>query len=142
MKRPGKVVVIDTWALLAYLDGEPAAREVRQLLRNARRGRLTALLSLISYGECLYVVEREQGLQQAQRTVAIVDQLAARVVPADRPLVFAAAHFKARYSISYADAFSAALAKRYAARVMTGDPEFRAIESEVPIHWLPDKYGL
>jgi len=98
--------------------------------------------SLISYGECLHVVEREQGLQQAQRTVGIVDQLAVRVVPADRSLVFAAAHLKARYSISYADAFSAGLAKRYAARVMTDDPEFRAIESEVPIRWLPEKHRL
>ena len=56
-----------------------------------------------------------------------------RIVPADRPLVFEAAHIKARYSISYAEAFSAALAKRYGGQVMTGDPEFAAIESEVPI---------
>lgn len=66
----------------------------------------------IAYGECLDVVEREQGLQRTQRAVGIIDQLALRVVPADRPLVFEAAHVKARYPISYADAFSVALAKR------------------------------
>ena len=139
MRRAGhKVVVLDTWAVLAYLDGEPAAQHVRQLLRSARRRQVTVLLSLIAYGECLYVIEREHGLQQAQRAVGIIDQLALRVIPVDRPLVFEAAHMKARYPISYADAFSVALAKRNDGRVMTGDPEFRAVESEVAVDWLPD----
>jgi ribonuclease VapC len=131
------VTVLDTWAMLAYLDGEPAARDVRQILRRARRKEIVALFSLINYGECLYVIEREQGLQRAQRAVGIIDQLALRVVPADRSLVFEAAHMKARYPISFADAFSVALAKRNRGRVMTGDPEFKAVEPEVAIHWLP-----
>jgi predicted nucleic acid-binding protein len=137
---PGsRVVVLDTWALLAYLDGEPAAQPVRQVLRAARRKQVVVLLSLIAYGECLYVIEREQGFRQAQRAVAIIDQLALRVMPAERVLVFEAAHVKARYPVSDADAFSVALAKRHRGRVMTGDPEFRAVESEVRVHWLPDR---
>jgi len=125
--------------MLAYLDGEPAARDVRQILRRTRRKEIIALFSLINYGECLYVIEREQGLQRAQRAVGIIDQLALRVVPADRSLVFEAAHMKARYPISFADAFSVALAKRNRGRVMTGDPEFKAVEPEVAIHWLPNR---
>jgi predicted nucleic acid-binding protein len=137
---PGsRVVVLDTWALLAYLDGEPAAQPVRQVLRAARRKQVVVLLSLIAYGECLYVIEREQGFRQAQRAVGIIDQLALRVMPAERVLVFEAAHVKARYPVSDADAFSVALAKRHRGRVMTGDPEFRAVESEVRVHWLPDR---
>ena len=138
MKRvENKAVVLDTWAMLAYLDGEPAAEHVRQVLRNARKRRVLVLFSLINYGECLYVTEREQGLRQAQRAAGIIDQLAVRVIPADRPLVFAAAHIKARYPVSYADAFAIAIAKCTGARVMTGDPEFKYVESEVSIHWLP-----
>lgn len=137
MNKPGsKVRVLDTWAMLAYLDGEPAAHDVRQVLRNARRKRLSVLFSIINYGESLYVIEREQGLQQALRAVGIIDQLPLHVVPAERSLVFEAAHVKARYPISYADSFSVALAKRSHGRVMTGDPEFRAVEPEIAIHWL------
>ena len=140
MKNPGsRVVVLDSWALLAYLDGEPAGQHVRQVLRTARRKQAVVLLSLIAYGDCLYVIEREQGLHHAQRAVGIVDQLALHVMPADRPLVFEAAHMKARYPISCADAFSVALAKRNRGRVMTGDPELKAVESEVAVHWLPDR---
>lgn len=131
--------VLDTWALLAYLDGEPAAQQVRQVLRSARRKHAVVLLSIIAYGECLYVIEREHGFHHAQRAVGIVDQLALRVMPADRRLVFEAAHMKARYPISCADAFSVALAKSNGGGVMTGDPEFRSVESEVAVHWLPDR---
>ena len=113
--------MLDTWALLAYLDGEPAAQHVRQVLRSARRKQVVVLLSLIAYGECLYVIEREQGFHQAQRAIGIIDQLALRVMPADRPLVFEAAHVKAHYPVSYADAFSVALARRNNGCVMTGD---------------------
>lgn len=131
--------MLDTWAILAYLDGEPAAHEVRQVLRNAKRKRISVLFSIINYGESLYVIEREQGLQQALRAAGIIDQLAVQVVPADRSLVFEAAHVKARYPISYADAFGVALAKRTRGRLMTGDPEFRAVEPEIAVHWLPDR---
>jgi predicted nucleic acid-binding protein len=132
--------VLDTWAVLAFLEGEPvAAQEVRRLLRRARQRRVTVLFSIINYGESLYVIERERGLQEAQQAVGIIDQLPLQVVPADRALVFQAAHLKARHPISYADAFSVALAKRHDGRVMTGDPEFRTVEAEVGIQWLPDR---
>ena len=136
-KPAGKVFVLDTWAVLAYLQAEPAAQEVRQVLRRARRGEVSILFSIINFGECLYVIERRHGVQRALSDANTIDQLALEVVPADRPLVFAAARLKARYPISYADAFAAALAKRNHARLMTGDPEFKAVEPEVAIQWLP-----
>ena len=140
MKKPAsKVLVLDSWAMLAYLNAEPAAQEVRQVLRNARRNEVRVLFSLINYGECLYIIEREQGFQQAQKAAGLIDQLPVFVAAADRTLVFEAAHLKARYPIAYADAFAAALAKQQRARLMTGDPEFKAVEPEVAIHWLPDE---
>lgn len=74
-KAGARVVVLDTWAVLAYLDGEPAAQRVRQVLRQARRNDVEVLFSLINYGECLYVIEREQGVRQALRAVGVIDQL-------------------------------------------------------------------
>ena len=140
MNDPGnKVLVFDSWAMMAYLEGEPAAQTVRQMLRKARKRELTALFSLINFGECLYIIEREQGLQEAQRAVSIVDQLPLHVVSVDRSLVFEAARLKARYRIAYADAFCVALAKRHDGRIVTGDPEFRAVETEVSVNRLTDR---
>ena len=123
--------------MMAYLNSEPVAQEVRHALRRAQKNEILLFFTLINYGECMYIIEREKGTEEAQRAANIIDQLPLRVVPADRPLVFEAAHLKARYPISYADAFAAAAAKQHGGRVMTGDLEFKAVEPEVAIHWLP-----
>jgi predicted nucleic acid-binding protein len=56
--------------------------------------------------------------------------------PADRRLADLAADFKARYKISLADAFAAALAKDRKTELVTGDPEFKPLEKEIKIGWL------
>jgi len=123
--------------MMAYLKAEPGAKEVRQALRRAQKGALRVLFSIINYGECLYVIEREQGVRQVQSIIGVIDSLPISIIPAERSLVFAAARLKARYPISYADAFSAALTKQNSARLMTGDPEFKPLEREIVVHWLP-----
>ena len=55
---------------------------------------------------------------------------------AARTLADTAAVFKARFKISLADAFAAALAKEKKAELVTGDPEFKALEKEIKITWL------
>lgn len=120
--------VLDSFALLAYLDDEGGAADVEEILRAAETGRREVFMCVVNLGEVLYIVEREVGLEAAQRAVAIVDQLPVRVVDADRALTFAAAHVKANATVAYADAFAIALAQEMAAVVVTGDPEFRRAE--------------
>ncbi|MBM3839772.1 MAG: PIN domain-containing protein, partial [Verrucomicrobia bacterium] len=55
---------------------------------------------------------------------------------ADRALADTAADFKARFKLSLADAFAAALAKEKKAELVTGDPEFKALEKEIKINWV------
>ena len=47
-----------------------------------------------------------------------------------------AALFKATHKMSYADCFAAALAKQKNAELITGDPEFKALEKDIKIVWL------
>ena len=56
-----------------------------------------------------------------------------------RATVLAAAHIKARFPISYADAFAAVAARECGGVVMTGDPELRALADAglVDVEWLP-----
>jgi ribonuclease VapC len=129
--------VLDSFALLAYLGGEAGEARVKAVLTDANRGLAEAFLPIINYGETIYIVEREQGLNAARKTIAAVDQLPITVLPADRELTFAAAHVKAHYPISYADAFAIALAQTTDATILTGDPEFRQVEQLARIEWLP-----
>jgi ribonuclease VapC len=55
-------------------------------------------------------------------------------------LTYLAAHIKARHTVSYADAYAAALAKDEDGYVATGDPEFKALNGFVRVVWLPEKH--
>ncbi len=136
-RRSAEEYVFDSFAILGYLGNESFAPFVRDLLKQGRKRTVRLWLSLVNYGEVLYIVERERGLQAAQQTIGVIDQLPVTIAEVDRTATFLAAHFKARYPISYADAFSAALTKIKDAELLTGDPEFKAIEPEIRVHWLP-----
>jgi len=131
-----QIYVLDAFALLAYLRGEPGAERVRDLLLRARSGEARLYLCLVNYGEVLYISECQGGRPAAEEAIRIIDHLPLETVLADRDLTFAAAHLKARYPISYADAFAAALAQKLSATLVTGDPEFRKVEAVVEIEWL------
>ena len=53
-----------------------------------------------------------------------------------------AAIYKATHKMSYADCFAAALAKIRNCELLTGDPEFTAVENEIKIHWVPSAFPL
>lgn len=139
MKRNNPTVyVLDTFAVVAYLNNESAAPMVRDLLRNAKRRQAQIWLSIINYGESLYVIERARGLNGAQKAIGVIDQLPIAIAEASRELTFLAAHLKAQHPMSFADSFSAALAKAKNGILLTGDKEFKTIESMVSIQWLPN----
>jgi ribonuclease VapC len=128
--------VLDSFALLAFLRGEPSARRVRQVLSLGKRGKARIWMSAINLGEVAYITERERGLEGAHKTLALVEQLSVTVVDPDRRMTLAAAHIKARYGIAYADTFAIALARSKNAAVLTGDPEFKKVAGHVRSNWL------
>lgn len=136
MKLHGNYV-LDSFALLAFLADEPGADQVRRVLEHGARHAESLWISVISLGECLYIVEREQGLAAAHRAIAAIRQMPVLEAEANRERTFAAAHVKAHHRVSFADAFAVALAQEKMAAVVTGDPEFRQVEALAPVLWLP-----
>jgi ribonuclease VapC len=128
--------VFDSYALLAFLQDEPGAEQVSGIIRSARQSRAEIQLCIVNYGEAVYIIEREQGLTSAQSAIAAIDQLPITVVDAGRELTFSAAHVKAQFALSYADAFAIALAQRGGAILITGDPAFKKVENLVSVEWL------
>ena len=53
--------------------------------------------------------------------------------------MLAAAHIKACFPISYADAFAVVTAQDHGGVLMTGDPEFKPLAAAglVAVQWLP-----
>ena len=133
------VYVLDSFAVLSYLSDEPAAATIETVIENAREKTCRVLLSIINLGEILYITERKGGLQRAKDVLALLRQLPIEILPADEQAVFSAAHIKANYPLSYADAFAVAIAQQENGTILTGDPEFQAVETLAPIEWLEKK---
>lgn len=134
MKKPE--YVLDSYALVAYLQDEAIADQVETLLDQAAEKCVTIHVSLVNLGEVAYLVERRYGTTCCAK---VIDELRAfpiefEQVTLDR--VLSAAHVKAHHAISYADAFAVALAQELGAIVVTGDPEFKQVESSTNVLWL------
>ncbi|HLO14953.1 MAG TPA: type II toxin-antitoxin system VapC family toxin [Anaerolineales bacterium] len=127
--------VLDTFALLAYLQGESHGAGVREILQSDRRN---VYMSLINVGEVLYITERKLGIRKAQEVLAFIYQLPIELLPADEQAIFAAAHIKANYPVSYADSFAIAAAQTLGGTVITGDPEFESVTSLITVEWLKE----
>ena len=137
--KRGAGFVLDSHAVLAYFEGESSGAMVRGLIRDAERGRVRLYLSLINWGEVLYIVRQEKGEVAGHEVAARIDALPIALRGIDRALVQGAALLKAQYPIAYADAFAAATAQLLEVPVVTGDPEFRRLEAVVAILWTTDK---
>jgi predicted nucleic acid-binding protein len=130
--------VLDSWALIALFNEEPAADDVEKLLHAATAGRHTLLMHVVNWGEIYYTTMRRGGESAARSIVADIAQMPINIVQsANFDLVRQAAAFKATKRLSYADCFAAALAKTENAEFVTGDREFKAVERELKnIAWL------
>ncbi|MBI2909760.1 MAG: type II toxin-antitoxin system VapC family toxin [Chloroflexi bacterium] len=128
--------VLDSYAVIAFLEGAGGWEWVNDLLRRAFIGRSALYMSVVNLGEVLYITERERGLPKAQEVLARLDELPVRVIEAGRAHALSAAHLKAQRPIAYADCFAAALAILEDATIVTGDPEFRHFEGMIPIKWI------
>jgi len=137
LPQSGKYV-LDSYALLAYLEAEHGSGRVMELLKSAREGTCRLYMCVVNMGEVMYIVERERGIPKAQETLARLEELPVEIVNADQPLTLAAAHIKMDCPIAYADCFAAALSQLKNATLVTGDPEFNKIKPDhnVRIEWL------
>jgi predicted nucleic acid-binding protein len=111
-------VILDSWAVLRYLEDAGAAAAAVEDLLEAE----TPLISWINLGEVHYVLRRLHGEDEAIQTVRDLREVIDARLP-DEKLVLDAARIKADNPMSFADAFAAALAVIHDATLWTGDPE-------------------
>jgi predicted nucleic acid-binding protein len=128
--------LLDSHALLAFLERERGSESVKAALKAARATGIHLLMNDINVGEVYYTIARERSDESARSFLAHLERLPIRTVPNSLSDVLEAARIKARFAVSYADAFAVATAIREKAAVMTGDPEFKAVEGLVAIEWL------
>ena len=128
--------LLDTYAILAWLQDEPSAPKVAAILESARQEKSELVICLVNLGELNYILRKSLT---AIEVMALLDQildLPIRVIPVTEQLTWQAAEIKACNPLSYADCFAVAAARQEGASVVTGDPEFKRVEGGVEIEWI------
>jgi ribonuclease VapC len=133
---PATPAVLDSHALLAYFRGEEIGVRVRDLLDKAAAADRPLHMTEVNYAEVKYMLLKKDGADAWEKAADVLHSLPIEFHSVERPLADSAAEFKARFKMSLADAFAAALAKEKKAELVTGDPEFKEIEKEIRINWL------
>jgi len=128
--------VLDSHALLVFLRGEAGDDKVAALLEKAGERDAPLHMTEVNYAEVKYMVIRKDGAERWDEIARELPTLPIEFHPATRALADLAADFKARHKFSLAGAFAAALAREKTAELVTGDPEFKALEKDLKINWL------
>ncbi|MGQ0762584.1 MAG: type II toxin-antitoxin system VapC family toxin [Acidobacteriota bacterium] len=136
MPKKPKSIVLDSWAVIAYLEDEASAEKVADIVADAHEEKIPLLMTVVNAGEVWYIVAREASVSEADASIKQLRDLGVQFIDADWELAKSAGYFKSRNKMSFADCFAAALAKEKKAHLATGDPEFKQIEGEVAVIWL------
>jgi len=129
-------LLFDSHALLKFFQKEAGHEKIARMLSQAMRSSTPIYMNAINLGEIIYSTKRAFGDQKKIEVLAHVERLGFRILPVPNDLVFRAAEYKASFSMSFADCFTLASAVEHRAVLVTGDPEFRAVEHLATIAWV------
>jgi predicted nucleic acid-binding protein len=128
--------VLDSWALLCYLEQEPGYEKIIELFEKAVESSKPLLMCIVNWGEVYYQVARRFGEQKAQEIERLIQTLPITLVEANKELTREAARIKATKKMAYTDCFAVALARLKKAELYTGDPKFKVVEKDIKVVWL------
>lgn len=128
--------MLDTWAVMAYLEDEPSGEQIEDLIITAHEEQIPIYMSVVNVGEVWYTFAREISEDEADASVKSLRDLRIQFEDANWELTQEAARFKSKNKMSYADTFAAALAKTKKAELITGDSEFKPLDGEIKISWV------
>jgi len=135
--------LLDSFALLAYLNKESGFEKVRKIMEEAQYMQEPVLMNEINAGETYYILFRKRGKEKAEFFLnSILPALPVFIISNTFESVMETARIKAQYPISYADAFAVSTAIREDSAVVTGDPEFKYVEHLVTVEWLVNPDGM
>ena len=131
-----KRYIFDSSALISYLDGEPNAEKVADVLEEINEKELEAFLCVINYGEIYYHFLRTGGNNTGEMILRTIKTLPIKIVEANIELTLSAGKIKAFNKMSYADCFAAALTESKKGILLTSDKEFKQVEKSIKIDFL------
>ena len=128
-----KAFVLDTSALMTFIEKEEGAERVRDVLLKQ-----TIIIPWLSILETVYISQRELGEEEALVRYALLKKLDATIIwNADESLLLNAARIKSTHSLSLADSVIAAITTQHNAILLHKDPEYEPLQDVVEMERLP-----
>lgn len=134
-----EAVVLDTSAILAYVDDEPGSEVVAGYLRAAQRGEISLYASFVTLTEVRYITIQEKDESSADYLLGLVKAWPLNWIYPDERQCLLAARFKSEHQISLADSFVAAAASLLGATLVHKDPECEDLAPDLRLQALPFK---
>ncbi len=134
-----KSYCLDTFALICYLHNERGADRIEELLKSAKAGKVDLFMHKINLGELYYTVCRKEGESEADLVYGRIKDFPIQFIEdLGEGFLLTAARLKSFYKMSYADSFVAALSIQRGLVLITGDSDFKPLETDnkVKVLWL------
>lgn len=139
MSASDTAYALDTSAWLALIEDEDGTDRVQNILERVSSGSVQIFVSFMSFMEVFYITLQERDIEEAETRLRLMESLPITRVESTIALSITAGSLKARYNMSVADAWIAALAQDRNAILVHKDPEFEQLEDEVKVLKLPYK---
>ena len=136
MDSPKDKYVLDTCAMLAYLNNENGSALIEEMLKKAQKRDAVIFLKSMDLDEIYHIVLKEEGRDKALKTMVLVRNLPIESVGLDEQLLMAAGEIRVQFPLSLGDALVVAVAKAKGAKIVTGDRDFKSVEKEVEVVWV------
>lgn len=125
--------VIDSHAMLAFLQKDPGYGRIETILKAAVAGEAKVYISAVNLAEVQYQVLRRG--KDSSRILAALEALPLIVTSADS-YIPQVVELRAKYDISLGNCFAAALAQDLRRPLITGDRNFHKLGSAITVEWL------
>jgi predicted nucleic acid-binding protein len=130
--------VLDSSAILRYLDGEAGSDRIAEIIKDHLRGSCAAVICSLHWGEVAGQTCKRRGQKAMDLTLSRLTSFGIQVVSADADRAVRAALVKLKRNIPYVDSFGLELAADSRDRVfVTADFDFKPASCIVKIEFLP-----
>ena len=134
------IFVLDSSAILRYIDNEAGGDRVKEVFKTCVRNQAAMRISALQWGEVAGYLRRRLGIAEGRRVLDSLLPLELEIVPATAERAVRAAELRSGRSISYVDAFAVELAMDSTEQVLvTADYDFKVVDDLAHIEFLPAK---
>jgi predicted nucleic acid-binding protein len=132
--------VLDSSALIRYIDSEAGATRVNALLKECVARRAAVCISAVQWGEVTGNLRQRLGATQETRILSAILPSEVEIVSVSADRAVRAAEIKVDRKVSYADAIALELAMSFADHLLvTADYDFKDVADLARIEFLPLK---